>query len=129
MAEPGNLNKSVYVVDDDRDVLDSLAFLLPVLGYDCRTFNGPQDFLAAAAGLETGCILSDLRMPGIDGFGLAAAVRSNGLDWPMVMMTSDSDPALAEHSFAAGFLAFLRKPISGDLLADALDRAFAILSG
>jgi len=127
MGERGN--RSVYVVDDDRDVLDSLAFLLPVLGYDCRTFNGPQAFLAAAPGLETGCILSDWRMPGIDGFGLAAAVRKNGLDWPMLMMSSDSDPALAERSRKAGFNALLRKPVEGDLLASALDSAFASASG
>jgi two-component system response regulator FixJ len=100
-----------------------------VLGYDCRTFNGPQDFLAAAAGLETGCILSDLRMPGIDGFSLAAAVTQSGLGWPMLMMSSDRDPEIAERSLEAGFLAFLRKPVCGDLLADALDRAFATLRG
>ena len=125
MAAPGA--RQVYVIDDDPDVLGSAAFLLPTLGYECRTFAAPEQFLEQAATLEPGCVLTDLRMPVMDGFQLARRIRSNGLDWPVVMMTSDNGPALARRATEDGLAALLRKPLDVDLLAAALDEAFVAL--
>jgi len=125
MAAPGA--RQVYVIDDDPGVLGSAAFLLPTLGYECRTFAEPEQFLDQAATLEPGCVLTDLRMPVMDGFQLARRIRANGLDWPVVMMTSDNGPALARRATEDGLAGLLRKPLDVDLLAAALDQAFVAL--
>ena len=117
----------MYVIDDDPDVLASTAFLLPTLGYECRIFAAPEQFLAQAAALAPGCVLTDLRMPAMDGFQLAARIRTGGLDWPVVMMTSDNGPALTRRASEDGLNALLRKPLDVDRLAAALDEAFAAL--
>ena len=115
------------MIDDDRDVLESTAFLLPALGYECTVFAAADHFLGEAPTLAPGCILTDLRMPAMDGFELASAIRQRALDWPILMMTSDNGPELEQRVRDGGFAALLRKPVDGDLLADALDRAFAAL--
>jgi two-component system, LuxR family, response regulator FixJ len=115
------------VIDDDRHVLESTEFLLPALGYECTVFAGADHFLGEAASLAPGCILTDLRMPAMDGFELASAVRDRALDWPMLMMTSDNGPELEQRVRDSGFAALLRKPVDGHLLVDALARAFATL--
>jgi two-component system response regulator FixJ len=119
--------RQVYVIDDDPDVLDSTAFLLPTLGYECRTFAAPEQFLAQAATLAPGCVLTDLRMPAMDGFQLARQIRTDGLRWPVLMMTTDNGPALTRRATADGLHALLRKPLDVDLLSAALDDAFAAL--
>lgn len=122
MAAPAN--KAVYVIDDDREVLASIAFLLPTLGYECVAFGAPEEFLDQCAGLSPGCVLTDLRMPVIDGFDLASRIRELGLSWPVVMMTSDADVSIERRAAEHGICAVLHKPLDADLLADALDRAF-----
>jgi two-component system response regulator FixJ len=119
--------RQVYVIDDDPDVLRSTAFLLPTLGYECRTFAAPEQFLELAATLAPGCVLTDLRMPAMDGFQLTRRIRNSGLRWPVLMMTTDDGPALTRRATEDGLHALLRKPLDADLLAAALDEAFAAL--
>lgn len=121
--------RRVYVIDDDQGVLESTAFLLPTLGFECRTFASPRGFLAEAPKLAPGCVLTDLRMPEMDGFALAAALESEGVGWPILLMTSDNGPELTRRAARHGFAAVLRKPVDGALLEQALGRAFAILAG
>jgi len=121
--------KAVYLIDDDRDVLASVAFLLPALGYECAVFAGADEFLGHCARLSRGCVLTDLRMPAIDGFGLATRVRNLGLGWPVVMMTSDTDADIQRRAAEHGICAVLHKPVDADVLADALDRAFSCCEG
>lgn len=122
-------SKAVYVVDDDREVLASIAFLLPTLGYECAAFAGPEEFLGRCGELPPGCVLTDLRMPGIDGFELASRIRDGGLGWPIVMMTSDTDADLDRRAAEHGIGAVLHKPVDTQLLANALDRAFTRFEG
>lgn len=123
-ASPG---PRIYVIDDDTVVLDSTAFLLAALGYDCATSAAPQRFLEQASTLDPGCILTDLRMPGMNGFELAASLRDRGIEWPMLMMTSDSGGRVEALARERGFAALLHKPVNADLLAGALESAFAAL--
>lgn len=120
--------RCVYVIDDEQAVLESTAFLLGVLGLECRTFASAKAFLGQATNLAPGCVLTDLRMPEMDGFALAAALKSQGVDWPVLLMTSDNGPELERRATKHGFVAVLRKPVDGALLEDALDRAFAKLA-
>ena len=116
--------RRVYVIDDDQGVLESTAFLLAAIGFECRTFASPRSFLAEAPKLAPGCVLTDLRMPEMDGFALAAALKSRVFEWPILLMTSDNGPELARRAASAGFAELLRKPVDGALLEDALARAF-----
>ena len=119
--------RCVYVIDDDQGVLESTAFLLPTLGFECRTFASPRGFLAEAAKLAPGCVLTDLRMPEMDGFALAAELASQGIGWPVLLMTSDNGPELARRAASQGIATVLRKPVDGAFLEEALGQAFARL--
>lgn len=125
MTAPGQ--RRVYVIDDDSAVLDSTAFLVSALGHECRTFAAPEAFVAELGTLEPGCILTDLRMPGMDGFELAGAVRQRALGWPILMMTSDHGGDLERKAAEHRFVALLRKPVDGTLLEQALADAFEAL--
>jgi two-component system, LuxR family, response regulator FixJ len=119
--------RRVYVIDDDQGVLESTAFLLAALGFECRTFASARSFLEQAPKLPRGCVLTDLRMPEMDGVALAADLQSQGLGWPVLLMTSDNGPQLARRAAGEGFAAVLRKPVDGAVLEDALSRAFSML--
>ena len=117
--------RCVYVIDDDKGVLESSAFLLSALGYDCVTFAEAEAFLDAAETLPPGCILTDLRMPRLDGFELAAGLRKRDIGWPILMITSETGEQVERRAAEHGFAALLHKPIDADLLVDSLERAFA----
>lgn len=119
--------RTVHVIDDDPDMLKSTAFLLQSLGFESRCFAGPQAFLDAFEGLDPGCVITDLRMPDIDGFDLLRLLRDRSVDWPAVLMTSESRPDLPADAAARGFAGFLRKPFTADALLDVLQTAFAAL--
>ncbi len=120
--------RCVYVIDDDQVVLESTAFLLGALGFRSRASASAENFLREAASLPPSCVLTVLRMPGMDGFALAAGFQEQGLAWPILLMTSDNGPELARRASAQGFVALLHKPVDGALLEDALNRAFAMLN-
>ena len=122
---PPREGRCVYVIDDDSAVLESTAFLLDALGYEHRTFGGAGAFLAELDSLPPGCILTDLRMPAIDGWDLAAELGGRKLGWPMLLVTSDTGADLAARARDHGFAALLPKPVDAALLTAALDRAFA----
>jgi FixJ family two-component response regulator len=113
----------VYVVDDDPAVVESTAFLVRTLGYECATFDSPEAFLASLDGRAPGCILSDLKMPGMTGYDLAATLRRKAIGWPMLLMSSDSGPDIDRTARAHGFARFLPKPLDSAHLAAALDQA------
>jgi two-component system response regulator FixJ len=119
--------RRVYVIDDDPQVLDSTAFLLSTLGYECMTFSAADEFLGRAANLPSGCVLTDLRMPVTDGFELASRVGELGLDWPFVMMTSDHSADVARRAARHGIATVLPKPVQAEAMAGALTAAFNAL--
>ena len=110
----------VYVIDDDAAVLDSTAFLLTAFGFECRIFPAANTFLAQVGELAPGCVLTDLRMPEIDGWALLAALRERAIDWPIVLMSSENGAELADRARASGFSQFVEKPIDGDKLVAAI---------
>jgi two-component system response regulator FixJ len=122
MAQPRG--RCVYVIDDDKGMLDSTAFLLSALGYDCMGFAEARAFLDAVEALARGCILTDLRMPRMDGFELASALRDRGISWPIFIITSESGNQVEQRAGKLGLAALLHKPIDADLLAGSLTEAF-----
>jgi two-component system response regulator FixJ len=120
-------NLSVYVIDDEADVRKSLHFLLSTSGIRTWPFAGGQDFVDQLSGLEPAPILLDVRMPGIDGFGVMAELAARDLDWPVIIMTAHGDVPVAVRAMKLGAIEFIEKPFSADDLEIAVRRGFALL--
>ena len=106
----------VHVVDDEADVRDSLEMLLSSAGFSVRTYPTALTFLTAAPGLETGCILMDIRMPDIDGLTLQKELSRLGCDLPIIVMTGYGDVKLAVEAMKSGAVDFLQKPFDNTQL-------------
>ena len=100
----------VHVVDDDAAVRDSLSLLLSLHGYRTAVFACAEDFLAAWRPDWCGCVLADLRMPGMDGLELQATMGERGIDMPVVIITAHGDVHAARTAFRANAVDFLEKP-------------------
>ncbi len=116
----------VHVVDDDAAVRDSLALLLEAAGFAVQTHASAEALLAAAAtGLAPGCVLTDVRMPGLDGLALQRRLGELDLQVAVVVMTGHGDIPLAVQAMKAGAVDFLQKPFSETELLAAVRQALA----
>jgi two-component system, LuxR family, response regulator FixJ len=100
----------IYVVDDDEAIRRSLSFLLKTSGFAVQMFEGGLPFLKAAAGLEPGCVLLDVRMPDMDGLEVQRELRARGVMLPVVIMTGHGDVDMAVAAMKAGASDFIEKP-------------------
>lgn len=116
--------KQVYIVDDDESVRSSLAFFLSAAGFEVRAYASGRELVAEAAYLA-GCVLLDVRMPGMDGFAVIAALSAHRARLPVVIMSGHGDIASAVRAMQAGALDFLEKPFDEKMLLDILARVFA----
>ncbi|MFZ5670737.1 MAG: response regulator FixJ [Pseudomonadota bacterium] len=110
----------VHVIDDDAAMRDSLGFLLDVEGFATRLYPSAEAFLAVGAAAEPGCIITDVRMPGMSGIELVRRIRDLGLAHPVVVMTGHGDVPLAVEAMKAGARDFIEKPFSDETLLRAL---------
>jgi RNA polymerase sigma factor (sigma-70 family) len=117
---------TVFIVDDDDAVRDSLELLLGLRGYSTRSFGCGEDFLTAIDRRVGGCILLDLRLPGIDGLAVQAELSTRGVALPIIMLTAHGDVASARAALKAGAFDFLEKPIDDAALNTAIDAALAV---
>jgi two-component system response regulator FixJ len=106
----------VYVIDDDEAMRDSLNFLLDSSGYKVALFDTAQGFLDALPGLVFGCVVSDVRMPGLDGIELLKRVKTQHNPFPILIMTGHGDVPLAVEAMKLGAVDFLEKPFEDDRL-------------
>jgi two-component system response regulator FixJ len=111
----------VYVIDDDEAVRDSLQFLLSSVDFEVALFESAQAFLDAVATLPFGCVVSDVRMPEIDGIELLRRLKSLGSRFPVIIMTGHGDVPLAVEAMKLGAVDFLEKPFDDDLLITMVD--------
>jgi two-component system response regulator FixJ len=116
-------NGKVYVIDDDEAMRDSLNFLLASTGFDVVLFESAQIFLDALPGLAFGCVLSDVRMPGIDGIELLKRMKARNSPLPIVIMTGHGDIPLAVEAMKLGAVDFLEKPFDDDRLVAMIETA------
>jgi len=116
------ITETVHVVDDDAAVRDSLRVLLESAGFSVRTHNTAAAFLATAPGLG-GCVLTDVRMPEIDGLELQQRMSERGAPLPVIVMTGHGDIPMAVRAMRAGAVDFLEKPFDEARLFDAVRRA------
>jgi two-component system response regulator FixJ len=115
----------VYVIDDDPAMRDSLDFLLGSAGFNVRLFDSAQVFLDELANLDAGCVVTDVRMPGIDGIELLRQLNSGVRKLPVIVMTGHGDVPLAVEAMKLGALDFLEKPFEDDRLIGMIETALS----
>jgi two-component system response regulator FixJ len=111
----------VYVIDDDVAMRDSLEFLLNAADFEVTLFESAQLFLDRLSSLEFGCIVSDVRMPGIDGIEMLRRLKALQCRFPVIIMTGHGDVPLAVEAMKLGAVDFLEKPFDDDLLISMVD--------
>ena len=113
----------VHIVDDEEPIRKSLAFLLTVEGFAVRLHESATAFLEVAPTLRNACLVTDLRMPGIDGVDLIGRLRAAGNRIPAIVMTGHGDVPMAVAAMKAGALDFIEKPFEDQVIIDSIKRA------
>ncbi|TIS55652.1 MAG: response regulator transcription factor FixJ [Mesorhizobium sp.] len=116
-------NDLVHVVDDDIEVRKSLGFLLATADFAVRLHESATAFLATAPDKIDGCIVTDVRMPGVDGIEFLRQLRSRGHTIPVIVMTGHADVTLAVQAMKEGATDFIEKPFDDNALIDAIRSA------
>lgn len=119
------MNDTVHLIDDDEDVRRALSFLLGTAGLAVRVYESAAAFLQQDHKAVRGCIVTDVRMPGIDGLELLRRLKASGSTLPVVVMTGHADVPLAVAAMKAGALDFIEKPFGDDTLLAAIQAALA----
>lgn len=117
---------TVFIVDDDPSVRDSIALMLGIAGYRTSAFSDAEAFLAAWRPDWAGCVIADVRLPGRSGVELQDALRKRGTDLPFIIITAHGDVATARAAFRLQAVDFLEKPFDNVQLFAAIDTAFAL---
>lgn len=115
----------VHIVDDDPSMRTAVAALLRSVGMRSATYESCQDFLAAAPPDIAGCLLLDVRLPGLSGLDFQARMRELGVELPVIMITAHGDVPMTVRAMKAGAVDFLPKPFRDQDLLDAVNAAIA----
>ncbi len=118
-----NVDVVVHVVDDEETVRNSLAFLLGTSGFAVRTHASAASFLDIASSIRNGCLVTDLRMPDIDGVELLRRLGAQGWMLPAIVVTGHGDVQMAVEAMKNGALDFIEKPFSDAVLLESIQRA------
>jgi two-component system response regulator FixJ len=113
----------VHLIDDDDGVRQGLAFLLTSKGFAVRVYESASAFLGGVEKAQPGCIVTDIRMPGISGLELQRQLKAWQIPLPVIVMTGHGDVALAVETMKAGAVDFLEKPFSDEALVSAIKLA------
>jgi FixJ family two-component response regulator len=117
---------TVFVVDDDPGVRDSLGLMLGLAKFRAAMFADAEAFLAAYQPDWAGCVVADLRLPGKSGVELQAELHARGSTLPVIIITAHGDVPMARAAFQAQAVDFLEKPFANAQLRAAIERAFAL---
>jgi len=116
----------VHIIDDDAAMRDSLAFLLDVNGFAPKTYESADAFLGGTPAASPACVISDIRMPGVNGIELVRKLKSSGAPWPVILITGHGDVALAVEAMKAGAVDFIEKPFDDGALLGAIRAALEL---
>lgn len=114
----------VYVIDDDEAVRESLSFLLETADYEAHAFDSAQAFLDRVADAPFGCVVTDVRMPGMTGLDLVRALNARSVGMPVIVITGHGDVPLAVEAMREGVVDFIEKPFADETILAALRNAF-----
>ena len=112
----------VHLVDDDGAIRRSAGFMLKTSGYQVRSYESGVELLKSPGELDQGCILLDIRMPGMDGLEVQQALRDKGVTLPVIIMTGHGDVTLAVKAMKAGAIDFIEKPFEKATLLGAIEQ-------
>lgn len=113
----------VYIVDDDPGMLESTRFLLESVGLDARSFQDGRDFLQAIEPAAQGCVILDVRMPGLGGLNVQEELQQRGCRMPVIFVSGHADVPIVVRAFKSGAFDFIEKPFSEQLLLDSVQQA------
>jgi FixJ family two-component response regulator len=116
---PQKLN-TIYVIDDDQSVRKAFERLLRSANLATKTFSCAEEFLDSLIISEAGCIVMDLRMPGLTGFDLQKKIASLGMRMPVIVISASDDSQTRDRARELGAVAFFRKPVDDQALLDAI---------
>lgn len=117
---------TVYIIDDDDAVRKSICWLLESIKLNVKDYASAEDFLADYTMFKTGCILLDIRMPGMSGLQLQQELNKNKFIMPIIMITGHGDVPMAVQSMRDGALDFVEKPFNDQRLLDLIKQALDI---
>lgn len=117
---------TVFVVDDDEAICQSLCLLIEDIGLDVRTFNGAGQFLRHYDPAQPGCLVLDVRMSGMSGLELQARLNELNIDMPTIIITGHGDIPMAVDAMKAGAMDFIEKPFRDQVLLDSIQRAIEL---
>jgi len=116
-------DRLVYIVDDDEAVRDSLVLLLESAGHLVEAFEAAADALASCRQRKPACVITDVRMPEMDGLEFQEKLTSERIDVPVIVMTGHADVPLAVRAMKAGAVDFIEKPFSDDAILASIETA------
>ncbi|MHC4741911.1 MAG: response regulator transcription factor [Planctomycetota bacterium] len=116
----------VYVVDDDEAVCQSLGLLIEGVGLEVRTYHTAEDFLAGYNPDRPGCLVVDVRMPGMSGLDLQRQLKERGINLPSIVVTGHGDIPMAVEAMKAGVVDFVEKPFRDQILLDDIQKALQL---
>lgn len=116
--------KLIHIIDDEDSVRRSTGYMLKTSGYAVEAWHSGSAFLKDVRSAEEGCVLLDVRMPGVDGLEVQRLMTQRGITMPIIIMTGHGDVSIAVQAMKAGAVDFLEKPFEKVVLIDAIERAF-----
>ena len=125
MMPDAEIKPVIHVVDDEPDVRDALAMLVRSVGYRAQTYPNADEFLARYRPEHAGCLLADVRMPGMSGLELQERLSREDPALPAIIMTGHGDVPMAVRAMKAGAFDFIEKPFNDQVLLDRLAEAIA----
>lgn len=123
---PSDLEPVIYVVDDDEAVRNALVELFLSMKMNSQSFESPSDFLARADTTRAGCIVLDVRMPGLNGLDFQNHLDGSGSKMPIIFMTGYGDIPMTVRAMKAGATDFITKPFSDSIMLDAVENAIRL---
>lgn len=121
-----NRQPTIFVVDDDEAMRDSIHWLLESVNLDTRMFSCASDFVASCEPDEEGCLLLDIRMPGMSGMELLEVLKYSGIALPVIIITGHGDVPMAVRALKHGAFDFIQKPFNAQDLLDRINAALEL---
>ena len=120
-------DRTVFLVDDDEAIRHSASFMLRHAGFLVKTYPDGLSFLEQVSSTQDGCILLDVRMPGMDGLAVQSTLNRRGINMPVIILTGHGDVPVAVEAMKGGAIEFLEKPYEKKALVAAIENAYELL--
>lgn len=120
------LEGTVFIVDDDGDIRDGVSLLVQSVGLSAEVFSSADEFIEHYEPTQQGCLVLDIRMPGMSGLELQAKLDADRLWPPIIFISAHGDIPLAAHAIRAGAVDFIQKPFNNHVLLERIQEALAV---